>query len=233
MRRLTMSSVGEVIKRLRLKKGWTVKRLAEALGKSPAYVSMVENSKRDVRMATLEAFAKALGVPPAYLLSGRSEEEGGRMESLVDEILAVVERHLPEAKGALKRVKRVPVISYTAAGDPVAYEDMYPTGWAEEFIEGVVDIDDPNAFALRIRGDSMEPLLMDGDIVIVCPNWSLREGKPVVAKIRGGEITCKIYNRRERNIVLSAVNPRYQPVVVGTDEIEWLYPVVRVVRNIY
>jgi len=228
-----VASVGEVIKRLRLKKGWTVKRLAEALGKSPAYVSMVENSKRDVRMATLEAFARALGVPPAYLLSGRSEEEGGRMESLVDEILEVVEKHLPEVKGTLRRVRRIPVISYTAAGDPVAYEDMYPAGYAEEFIEGFSDIDDVNAFALRIRGDSMEPLLMDGDIVIVCPNWSLREGRPVVAKIRGGEITCKIYNRKERNIVLSAVNPRYKPVVVSTDEIEWLYPVVRVVRNIY
>lgn len=228
-----MGGVGEVIKRLRLKKGWTVKRLAEVLGKSPAYVSMVENSKRDVRMATLEAFARALGVPPAYLLSGESEERETRVESLVDEILGVVEKHLPEVRGRLRRVRQIPVVSYTAAGDPVAYEDMYPPGWAEEFIDGFTDIDDPNAFALRIRGDSMEPFLMDGDIVLVCPNWSLREGRPVVAKIRGGEITCKIYNRKERNIILSAVNPRYKPIIVATDEIEWLYPVVRVVRDIY
>ena len=49
------------------------------------------------------------------------------------------------------------------------------------------EVGDPNAYALEISGDSMEPVFRDGDIVIVSPGAPVRRGdRVVVAHPEGG-----------------------------------------------
>ncbi|MCX7703172.1 MAG: XRE family transcriptional regulator [Planctomycetota bacterium] len=230
-----MRNIGQAIKELRLRRGWTIRKLAELVGKTPAYVSLIENRKRQLSMPLLEVFANALGVSPAYFLQDTSckKESGEVRHKILEELWAVIERYsLPEDNKIFCRMRRIPVISCTAAGEPVAYEDMFPVGYSDEFVEAP-DITDENAFALRIRGDSMEPYLSDGDIVIVCPSWKVKEGKPVVVKAKDGEVTCKIFNKSDDKVVLSASNPRYPPKVLSSESIVWMYPVVRAIKNFY
>ncbi len=59
------------VRRLRSKKKLSQKALADKVGISVSYVSMLERGQRSPPLETIEKMAKALGVPPANLLGGR------------------------------------------------------------------------------------------------------------------------------------------------------------------
>ncbi len=56
------------VRRLRSKKKLSQKALADRVGISVSYVSMLERGQRSPPLETIEKMAKALGVPPAALL---------------------------------------------------------------------------------------------------------------------------------------------------------------------
>ncbi len=59
------------VRRLRAKKKLSQKSLADKVGISVSYVSMLERGQRSPPLETVEKMAKALGVTPANLLGGR------------------------------------------------------------------------------------------------------------------------------------------------------------------
>jgi transcriptional regulator with XRE-family HTH domain len=59
------------VRKLREKKKLSQKSLADKVGISVSYVSMLERGQRSPPLETIEKMAKALGVPPANLLAGR------------------------------------------------------------------------------------------------------------------------------------------------------------------
>ncbi len=59
------------IQRLRAKKKLSQKALADKVGISVSYVSMLERGQRSPPRETIEKMAKALQVTPANLLGGR------------------------------------------------------------------------------------------------------------------------------------------------------------------
>ena len=59
------------VRKLRGKKKLSQKTLADKIGISVSYVSMLERGQRSPPLDMLEKVAKALGVPPISLLSGK------------------------------------------------------------------------------------------------------------------------------------------------------------------
>ncbi|HET9599698.1 MAG TPA: helix-turn-helix transcriptional regulator [Anaeromyxobacteraceae bacterium] len=59
------------VKRLRSRKNLSQKALADKVGISVSYVSMLERGQRSPPLETIEKMAKALGVTPAALLGGK------------------------------------------------------------------------------------------------------------------------------------------------------------------
>jgi transcriptional regulator with XRE-family HTH domain len=59
------------VRRLRSKKGLSQKVLADTVGISVSYVSMLERGLRSPPLETIEKMARALKVSPAVLLGGR------------------------------------------------------------------------------------------------------------------------------------------------------------------
>jgi len=59
------------VRRLRAKKKLSQKALADKVGISVSYVSMLERGQRSPPLETIERMAKALAVTPASLLGGR------------------------------------------------------------------------------------------------------------------------------------------------------------------
>ena len=66
-----LSRFASNVRRLRAKKKLSQKALADKVGISVSYVSMLERGQRSPPLETVEKMAKALGVPPAALLGGR------------------------------------------------------------------------------------------------------------------------------------------------------------------
>lgn len=76
---------------------------------------------------------------------------------------------------------QVPLISWVAAGSWADIEDPHPPGVGEEWVETTARVSS-SAFALRVRGDSMEPKIPDGAIVIIDPARAYAHGAIVLAK---------------------------------------------------
>lgn len=64
-------------------------------------------------------------------------------------------------------------------------------------------------FALRVTGDSMLPLLSDGDLVIVHSQEDIESGQTAVILINGEEATIKKIIKTNEGIELHAMNPYY------------------------
>jgi transcriptional regulator with XRE-family HTH domain len=66
-----LSKFADNVRRLRARKKLSQKALADRVGISVSYVSMLERGQRSPPLETIEKMARALGVSPASLLGGR------------------------------------------------------------------------------------------------------------------------------------------------------------------
>jgi repressor LexA len=127
-----------------------------------------------------------------------------------------------------ENVHKIPVVGRVAAGSPIL---------SEENIEGSVSIDKSfirntaGCFALRVQGDSMiDAGIFEGDLVIVSPQTDVKPGEIVVARLET-EITVKIFDNINKEIVLLPKNEKYSPIrITNNDEFFIVGKVVGVLR---
>ena len=127
--------------------------------------------------------------------------------------------------------KKTPVVSWAAAGAARAYEDL--ANQIEETVE--TDCKDPNAFAIIIEGDSMEPRFYAGDRIIFAPNLEPRNGDAVVAKLNDGRVYFKNFYRtgpEGSKIKLVSENSNYNPMEFEKSELAFVYPAWEVKRRL-
>lgn len=103
----------------------------------------------------------------------------------------------------------VPVISFAQASgfDPMLepIEELWHD--SSEFAEFSTPIKD-GMFAIKIEGESMEPLIPAGSCVLVDSRQLPKTGKPCIAKFSDtGQVVCKIWSWRNGEIRLSSINP--------------------------
>lgn len=113
---------------------------------------------------------------------------------------------------------RVPLISSVQAGEMTDATDLYAPGYAEEFIATTAPIH-RHTYALRIKGDSMEPLIPEGYVVIVEPEADPREGDVVVAKNGDHEANVKLLVKVSGDWWLKPANRDYKPKPLGDAKI--------------
>lgn len=96
---------------------------------------------------------------------------------------------------------------------------------AEENWIGTIDVDKKLAenselFALKVKGDSMSPTLIEDDIVIIKKQDDFENGDIVVAIINGEEATIKKGKKSEAGILLQPLNSNYEPLIFTYDEMK-------------
>jgi len=89
----------------------------------------------------------------------------------------------------------------------------------------------PDAFALRIDGDSMSPDILHGDVVILSPSAPAVDGKPAVVQIKEQVgVTCKLYRRSGRQVHLIAINEQIPPTTIQAGKVVWALRVLGHIR---
>jgi phage repressor protein C with HTH and peptisase S24 domain len=123
--------------------------------------------------------------------------------------------------------RRIPLIGLAQAGGDGYFDDGgYPVGGGWDEIS-VPEIGDPNAYALEISGESMEPVFRDGDVVIVSPGAPVRRGDRVVVKTQKGEVMAKELKRQSaKRIDLRSLNPAHPDYSFELPEITWMHRIV-------
>ncbi len=123
--------------------------------------------------------------------------------------------------------RRVPLIGFAQAGTEGYFDDGgYPVGGSWDEV-GLPEVADPNAYALEIAGQSMEPVFRDGDLVIVSPAAPVRRGDRVVARTLEGEVMAKELARRSaRRVELKSLNPEHPDRSFDLAEIAWIHRIL-------
>jgi repressor LexA len=79
---------------------------------------------------------------------------------------------------------------------------------------------DGEYFGLRVRGNSMEPKISDGDVVIVRKQSDADDGDLVIALVNGDDAVVKRLKKYADGIALVSNNPAYQPMYFSRAEID-------------
>ncbi|MEW6041306.1 MAG: S24 family peptidase, partial [Elusimicrobiota bacterium] len=84
-----------------------------------------------------------------------------------------------------------------------------------------------NCFAVIVRGDSMNHIIQEGDIVLADMDKEIINGKIVIARLRNGKQIIKRYRELPGDLVMFySDNGSYEPLTLPKSEIEALYRVV-------
>ena len=125
----------------------------------------------------------------------------------------------------------IPVIGFAQAGAKGFFdEEGYPKGdsWDEvHFPEFNATNDDDDVYALKVSGDSMEPLYRTGDILVVSTKSKTRIGDRVIIKTTGGEVMAKeIVKQNSKRVEIKSINPAHKNREIPMTEIVWIARVI-------
>jgi SOS-response transcriptional repressor LexA len=186
----------------------------------------------DPAFAPLRTYLEGRGIPPADLQTAIDAlVEQVRASATADPVPTSPETSTPEAyKTMLPLYTLKAAAGYFGNGEAVEAET-----WVDAASIGKLD---EKMFVVRAKGKSMEPHIHDGDyLVFRADPAGSRQGKIVLAQYQGpsdpetgGAYTVKLYKSEKRpdpegewrhaQIVLSPLNPDYQPIVITEDKAE-------------
>lgn len=223
-------SFSDKVNRLLKENGMTKATLAKISG--IPYTTLDSMLKRDTdtaRLTTAFRIAEALGTSVETLVFDEektdavSAEEKRILElySLLDvrgknTVLSLLEKEADNSQSQTA-VRSIPVFDAPAAAGnalPVLTEEKTELYYREGEIPQGAD------FGIRISGDSMEPLLSDGDLVYVEQSEGISFGE-IGVFLLNGESLCKKLEQRDGKTQLVSLNPKYDPIpVLETDHLK-------------
>lgn len=187
-----MKSIGERIKEARKSAGLTQLELAKKTELSRSYIGDIEKDRYNPSVSTLQLIATATNTP-------------------LEDLLPSTKTVFPTGRGV-----RIPVLGRVVAGIPI------------EAVEEILDYEEITPelaatgefFALKIRGHSMEPRMMEGDVVIVRRQDDVDSGDVAIVLVNGDEATVKRVKKQPEGITLIATNTSvYEPHFYSNKEI--------------
>lgn len=202
--------LGFAVRSVRKSRNMTLAQLADQLEDYDAgNLSRFERGQQKISITKLERLAKALGVTVSYLyeIAESASLPGGVIREL-------------EPTPYSGKVNKVPLISSVQAGEWAAIVDDFQPGEADDWIETSGKLG-PNAFALKVKGDSMTnpngmPSIPEGSIIIVDPAVEPLNGRYVVARLETDtEAMLKKLVIDGPNKYLMPLNPRYDKIVIN------------------
>lgn len=233
-------------------------QLSKLSGVSQSYISDIELNKKNPTLDILERLCKALGITVAQFLQDSDEnqlphdliqliettkklpqEERKALNeylkvrlSFMNEISAakeetnvaslVAESGAKYAEKEEKIIYEIPLVGASAAGSPMTaigyYEGHFraPSNWGD--------------FALRVKGDSMEPLIPDKGFVFVRQQEEINNNEIALVKVFGSvedEVTIKRVRFQGEKVRLISENPEYQTMEYYLREVKILGKVVK------
>ena len=190
-----LKALGQRIKKLRTDRGLTQQELADLCGFSGrSTINRLEVGRNDINQNKLRILADALRVDVADILY-TGMDESHNVQATKIPVLGSVKAGVP----------------LEAITDILGYEEI-PKMWTTQ----------GSFFGLHIKGDSMMPYFMDGDVVIVKKQSEAENGDIVIALVNGNDACCKKYYRNSNGVTLHSLNPAYEPMVFSPEEVDTL-----------
>ena len=188
-----MMEMGQRIRELREQNNMTMEELGKLLGVQRQAIQKYEKGTvTNIPRKSIETMAKRFGVTPSYLMCF---EDNLALESSYCDNL--------QKSNSVK----IPVLGKVAAGIPI------------EAVQDILDYEEiPTSmtlmgqyFALKVKGDSMQPRICENDVLIIRKQDYAESGDIVIVLINGDSATCKKLVKYQEGISLISFNPSYEP----------------------
>ena len=113
---------------------------------------------------------------------------------------------------------KIPVLGYIRAGVPFeAVEDIIDYEEISPALAGTGEF-----FCLQIKGQSMEPKISEGDVIVVRKQDTVDNGDVAVVLVNGSDATVKKFYKTDKGVKLVANNPAFEPLFYTCDEVSSL-----------
>ena len=171
-------------------------------------ISQYKKGMYQPKQKRTEQFAKLLNVSVSWLMGADVPMEGKSTATIKFNYPDISEDYI-----------EFPVIGDVAAGfDKIAVEE-----WTEDKIKIHPDYLNGSKredfFVLRVKGDSMYPLYIDGDKVLIRRQNSVDYSGQVAVVIYGEDFgTIKKVEYRNDSIALVPINPQCAPEIISSDD---------------
>jgi SOS-response transcriptional repressor LexA len=198
-----MKTVAQKIRDAINRKGFTtVKECAQTLGLPYELLRKVVGEDHIPKDEQLLVYARKLGIDPKELLFTAYHQKAP--SEFKEYFEKKVVREAPLA------YNKVPLLSWVQAGGFGSGSDQYPyPGVAEEYVE--TDLQGKYLFGMRVKGDSMEPLFFENEVIIIDPEVQPQPGDYVIIKKdQEDEATFKQLKKYRGVWVLHPLNSKYE-----------------------
>ena len=171
---------------------------------------------RQIRKLSQDDLGKLIGVSKQAISMYERGERSPDIDTLT-KIAEVLNVDINTIIGKKSAVVKIPVLGKVAAGIPIeAVTDILDY---EELSPDMVR-DGSEYFALQLKGDSMEPRMHSGDVVIVRKQETIENGEIAIVCVNGDEATCKKVLKKDNGaIILQPLNPTHDPLYFTPDEV--------------
>ncbi|MFJ7888434.1 LexA family protein [Lysinibacillus xylanilyticus] len=182
--------VAKRIERIAEKKGISGAELARRIGTDRSTITRYYKGIRKISMEEIPKFAEVLEVDVIELLFG----------SDIKNINIVSEKKVA-----------VPILGKIACGEPILAKENI-----ENYIYKPADsLPSGDVFALQAKGDSMEPMIPNGAIVLLRAQPDVENGEIAAVLVNGDEeATLKRVKKQGDTVFLMPDNSKYAPYIV-------------------
>ncbi len=259
---LPFRALGELLRKTRQSIGYSQTDFAKKIGMERSYLSRLEQGERRPSIKTLRRFSQYLQVPLRNLLEHAGFAEPEEKAPVTPKPVPTAAPTAPAPAfqvrrprgrprkypvtappGTLKagiqgfrnlRITAVPVFDEVPAGLASGKLPVSMEGFRMLLLHEEELAPDPNAFGMKVKGDSMsEAGIFDGDTVVVSPNAPVKDGDTVVVDLGRHDISVKTVYFEGDRVYLVPANRSYKPIHRKfPSEVDILGKVVSVRRNI-
>lgn len=209
----------------------TLEVLATEVGSTPIYLSQIRNQAVDSKTGR----PREMGTSMAR----RLEIARGKLEGWMDQD-HTTESPQPDASNVYEITprRRVPIVSWVAAGNLEDIVDNHHPGEADEWVDVYDTLPSESAFALRVKNDSMtsphpgERSFPEGTVIVVDPLRGSNAGDFVIAKdVVGQKATFKKLITDGGRWFLKPLNPAYPTVEIDDPALRVIGRVIEAVTR--
>ena len=178
-----------------------ISQLAKMLGiKSKSTIYRYMNGEMAPKVPTVKYASDIFNVNPLWLMGYDAPKYNNEKTKKLDNLVSPI--------NILKTIK--------SDYDYLAPENIVGTINVEKSLVG----NGEDYFALKIKGDSMSPVLIENDIAIIKKQENFESGNIVVAIVNHNEATIRKVRKNGTSILLQSFNPNYEPIVFTYDEMK-------------
>lgn len=233
-------SLARSLRLLRMARGMTLPELASQAGLVVSHLESIEggadpsNEERHALAAvfdlsgeelsqravmSLDEARRLLDVAQSRVHNGTGQHQGAHVAG---------DQDLEYIGPITKEPRRIPVVGIAQLGENGYYDELeFPVGHGDGYL--VHHSRDTQAYALKVRGDSMTPAIRNGWYVLVEPNSPPRPGEYVALMLADGRKMAKelLFQHRDGGVEVMSVNGNLRLSFSAT-EVEKIHPIVGV-----